>query len=204
MAEDVSARRTLHFGQALLANGWASDVRITVSDGLIGAIAPGETPQPLDERHAIGLPGMSNVHSHAFQRGMAGSNVLIDMTEELRWLEYGQRLAQRSRNVLASAPGRSTGQDIYAAAVEGGAGALGVSGGLAIGHSADLVSLDPKHPSLTGKSGSSIIDGFLFAGGRGVIDAVWRRGERLVSGGRHRARDRLVERYRQALAALVA
>lgn len=132
------------------------------------------------------------------------SNVLIDMAEELRWLEYGQRLAQRSRNMLASAPGRSTGQDIFTAAIDGGAGALGVAGGLAIGHSADLISLDPQHPSIAGKSGSSIIDGFLFAAGRGAIDAVWRRGEKLVSGGRHHARDQLAERYRQALAGLLA
>ena len=132
------------------------------------------------------------------------SNVLIDMAEELRWLEYGQRLARRARNVMASAPGRSTGQDIFLAAVEGGARALGVGGGLAIGHPADIVSLDAHHPSISGKSGSAIVDGFLFAGGRNVIDSVWRRGEKLVTGGRHRARDRLADRYRATLSALLA
>lgn len=458
MANEAQSGHSLHFAQALLADGWASDVRITIANGLIRAIVPETAPLPLDERHTIGLPGMGNVHSHAFQRAMAGltetrgasddsfwtwrdlmyrfvdridpdqlqaiaalayaemletgftrvgefhylhhdaagnpysdparlahsiaaaaaesgigltllpvfyahsgfggaapshaqrrfindldgfarlleaartamaplpdaivgiaphslravtadelrhlgamagdapihihiaeqtrevddclawsgarpvdwlldhmpvdarwclvhathmtekeaarlgksgaiaglcpiteanlgdgifpalpfaaaggrfgigsdSNVLIDMTEELRWLEYGQRLAQRSRNVLASGPGRSTGQDIFTAAIDGGAGALGVASGLAAGRPADLISLDPHHPSLTGKSGPSIIDGFLFAGGRGAIDAVWRRGEKLVSQGRHRARDRLAQRYRQALGGLLA
>lgn len=132
------------------------------------------------------------------------SNVLIDMTEELRWLEYGQRLTQRSRNVFASAPGRSTGLDIFAAAIEGGAGALGVAGGLAIGNSADLVSLDPNHPSLAGRSASSLLDGFIFAGGRAAIDSVWCRGEKLVSEGRHRLRGQLTVRYQRVLAELVA
>lgn len=132
------------------------------------------------------------------------SNVLIDMTEELRWLEYGQRLAHRARNIWASGPGRSSGQDMFVGAVAGGARALGVCGGLSVGGSADIVSLDGRHPSLAGKSAPNILDALLFAGGRGAIDHVWRRGEKLVSGGRHHARDRLAESYRSALAALLA
>ena len=53
------------------------------------------------------------------------SNVLIDMTEELRLLEYGQRLARRARNVLASEATRSTGRRLLEAALTGGAQALG-------------------------------------------------------------------------------
>ena len=130
------------------------------------------------------------------------SNVLIDMTEELRWFEYGQRLAGQARNVMATGPGRSTGQDLFEAAVDGGAQALGVAGGLAVGQPADFVSLDPHHPSLAGKPAGAVLDGFVFAAGRTAIDCVWRRGERVVTGGRHRDRDRLAERYRLALAAL--
>src|SRR3546814_10635821 len=51
------------------------------------------------------------------------SNILIDAAEELRLLEYGQRLARRGRNLLARGEGRSTGTDLYAAAIEGGADA---------------------------------------------------------------------------------
>jgi len=72
MANEAGLGRTLHFERALLPGGWAADVRISVVDGSISAVASGETPRPSDERHAIGLPGMANVHSHAFQRGMAG------------------------------------------------------------------------------------------------------------------------------------
>jgi formiminoglutamate deiminase len=56
----------------LLPLGWANDVRVSIANGLITAIAPGQTPSPDDEQHEIALPGLANVHSHAFQRGMAG------------------------------------------------------------------------------------------------------------------------------------
>jgi formimidoylglutamate deiminase len=62
----------LHFHSALTPAGWQRDVRITVADGAIATVAIGRAPEPEDERHAIGVPGMGNVHSHAFQRGMAG------------------------------------------------------------------------------------------------------------------------------------
>ena len=129
---------------------------------------------------------------------------MIDMTEELRWLEYGQRLAGQARNVWASAPGRSSGEDMFIGAVAGGAQALGVAAGLVVGGAADLFSVDAEHPSLAGKSLSTILDGLVFAGGRGAIDTVWCRGEKRVSGGRHHARDELAARYRRVLSALTA
>jgi len=55
----------------LLPNGWAGSVRIRIRDGLVESVEPGATPDG-DEQHAVGLPGLGNVHSHAFQRGMAG------------------------------------------------------------------------------------------------------------------------------------
>ena len=61
----------LWFETALLPEGWAANVRLGIADGRISSIdtAP---PQAGDERHAIAIPGLCNVHSHAFQRGMAG------------------------------------------------------------------------------------------------------------------------------------
>jgi formimidoylglutamate deiminase len=72
MIVDGNARRTFHFGQALLPDGWAQQVRIDVTDGIITSVTLGAAPQPRDSRHAIGVAGMPNLHSHAFQRGMAG------------------------------------------------------------------------------------------------------------------------------------
>jgi formimidoylglutamate deiminase len=65
------ATKSFWFGTALLPDGWADGVRMTVSDGRITAIGPAPR-QPSDQTHAIAVPGLSNVHSHAFQRGMAG------------------------------------------------------------------------------------------------------------------------------------
>lgn len=132
------------------------------------------------------------------------SNVLIDATEELRLLEYGQRLSLRRRNVLADRAGGSTGRSLYAAACAGGAQALGVAAGIAPGCAADFVSLDTDHPALCAASGETLLDAFLFAAGRSAIDGVWRRGERVVSGGRHHQRDAVATAYRTTIRTLVA
>jgi len=130
------------------------------------------------------------------------SNVLIDAAEEMRLLEYGQRLLHRQRNLLAGPDTPHSGAAIYRAALDGGGAALGAASGIAVGQAADLVSLDADHPSLAEASGDAILDAWAFAAGRGAIDGVWRRGEQLVRGGRHRARAAIVARYRIVLRAL--
>lgn len=62
----------VHARQALLPDGWASDVRFDLEAGRIAAIAPGVPPRPGDHKAAIVVPGIASLHSHAFQRGMAG------------------------------------------------------------------------------------------------------------------------------------
>src|SRR6266704_2100391 len=62
----------LWFDSALLPSGWARRVRITAGGGCIESVTTDTDAQPGDERHAIALPGLPNVHSHAFQRGLAG------------------------------------------------------------------------------------------------------------------------------------
>lgn len=63
---------TLHAQSALLPNGWAKNVRLRIEAGRIAAVEAGADAQVDDERHAVLLPAMPNLHSHAFQRGMAG------------------------------------------------------------------------------------------------------------------------------------
>ena len=63
---------TLHFNRALLSAGWAEQVRIVVDDGVIANIVVGAQAEPRDDRHALAIPGIASLHSHAFQRGMAG------------------------------------------------------------------------------------------------------------------------------------
>jgi len=133
------------------------------------------------------------------------SNVLIDAAEELRLLEYGQRLAGQARNVLASAARPSVGARLFQAALAGGAQALGVAAPtLSPGEPLDLISLDGAHPSLAGRRGDALLDSWIFAGRAGLIDAVWRRGRKVVAGGRHIARGAIVTRYRGVLTRLLA
>ncbi len=132
------------------------------------------------------------------------SNVRIDASEELRLLEYGQRLAERGRNLFAQGAGHSTGQDLFAGALAGGAQALGVEAGLRVGAAFDAVSFDLTHPSLAHRAPEALLDGWIFAAGERGIDTVWRRGRRLVSGGRHVRREDIAQRYRAVLAGLLA
>src|SRR3954469_786260 len=62
----------LHFASALLPSGWANDVQMVITAGAIAEVTPGVAPAAGDERHGIALPGLASLHSHAFQRGMAG------------------------------------------------------------------------------------------------------------------------------------
>ncbi len=62
----------IHAARALTPEGWKSDVRLTIDGETIAAIETGVAGQAGDERHAIALPAIANLHSHAFQRGMAG------------------------------------------------------------------------------------------------------------------------------------
>ncbi|MER9429938.1 formimidoylglutamate deiminase [Mesorhizobium sp. M0408] len=131
------------------------------------------------------------------------SNVLIGLPDELRQLEYSQRLAHRARNVLAVAGG-STGRALFDAALDGGSAALGAGlSQIAAGASADFVSLDGKHPSLAGKTGDAILDAWIFANGT-KVDCVWVHGRKLVSGGMHARRDAIAERFRKVMTALSA
>ena len=128
------------------------------------------------------------------------SNVLIDAGEELRLLEYGQRLARRARNLLGR--GGATGDALWRDAVAGGARALGAASAIAPGHAADIVSLAADHPAFVAREGAALADAGVFA--RGAIDRVWRRGAAVVQAGRHVARAGVERRYAATLAALLA
>jgi len=119
------------------------------------------------------------------------SNVLIGIGDELRQLEYSQRLYHRARNVIAPANG-STGRMLFDGAAKGGARALGAQSGLAEAMPADLVSLDlSRAPYLTQ---DQILDGWIFAASIRP-DCVWSGGRKQVSGGRHIARDAIEARF---------
>jgi cytosine/adenosine deaminase-related metal-dependent hydrolase len=102
------------------------------------------------------------------------SNVLISVAQELRQLEYSQRLARQQRNVIAG------GTELYGQAVAGGGRALGMRTGLEAGAPANIVSL-AAHGLADAALAQSI-----FASRENLVDCVWVNGEKVVAGGRHR------------------
>jgi formimidoylglutamate deiminase len=139
------------------------------------------------------------------------SNILLDAAAELRALEYSQRLALRARNVLAADAGASTGRCLFERALAGGwqalhgrAAARARPAGLAVGAALDVVSLAPGHPALIERRDDEVLDSWIFAGGRDVIDCVWRAGVKLVSNGRHHDHDAILARYARTLKRLRA
>lgn len=80
-----SAASTLHAGSALLPQGWASNVRISITGGIISDINIGVDAKATDERHSVLVPAMSNLHSHAFQRAMSGLAELRGPTDDSFW-----------------------------------------------------------------------------------------------------------------------
>jgi len=128
------------------------------------------------------------------------SNILIGVADELRQLEYAQRLAHRARNVIAP-HGASNGRTLFEAALTGGAQAtgLGESVGIAEGALADLVSLKADHPALFGRKGEAILDVFIFGASRSPIDCVWALGKKQVDSGRHIMADQIFARFKSAV-----
>ena len=132
------------------------------------------------------------------------SNVLISLTEELRTLEYSQRLRDLARNVMVVGEG-SVGETLYTGAAQGGAQAMGRDAGeIAIGKLADLVAINGDDPALCMLRNDQLLDGLVFAAKGQVVTDLWSAGRHMVQGGRHVARDRIEARYRAGMKSLVA
>ena len=134
------------------------------------------------------------------------SHISVSPVEDLRWLEYGQRLLRRRRNLIAEpVGGRSVGGRLYRDALAGGAQALGRPlGALAPGQRADLVVLDGSRAALFGKTGDYILDAYLFAGNEPLVRDVMVGGQWVVREGRHRDEEAILADYKTTLEALMA
>jgi formimidoylglutamate deiminase len=110
------------------------------------------------------------------------SNCRIDAIEELRLLEYGQRLRKQRRARLATSAG--LGLPLWNAACRGGAVALGhASGALEPGRFADLVVVQREAAALRGHDVDTLMDGLIIGGSRADIGDVYVGGERRVHAG---------------------
>jgi formiminoglutamate deiminase len=127
------------------------------------------------------------------------SNTAISATQELRLMEYSQRLTHRAR-VLLAPPGVSTGRHLWDQAVRGGCQALDRrTGALAPGHRADIIVLDPTHPALTGREDDAILDALIFAAATSCITDVLVAGRHVVRDGQHIARRNIVQRWHRTV-----
>jgi formimidoylglutamate deiminase len=129
------------------------------------------------------------------------SHVSVSPIEELRWLEYGQRLGSLRRLIAASADQPHCGARLWRDGLAGGAQALARRiGRLEPGCRADLVRLNAAHPILAGRTGDALLDALVFSGNVNLVRDVMVGGRWLVREGRHLRRDEIAAAYRRAIA----
>lgn len=132
------------------------------------------------------------------------SHVSLSVVEELRWLEYGQRLRDQRRNRLYGANQPMVGRTLFDAALSGGAQALGQPvGELAVGKRADWIVLDGLDPYLATASDDNILNRWLFAGGDRQVRDVMVNGQWVVRQGRHADEDESAREFAGVLRSLL-
>jgi len=133
------------------------------------------------------------------------SNVSRSPVEELRWLEYVQRLSLRRRNIIATPSRPSVGTNLWREAASGGAQALGRKmGAIAPGLRADLVVLDDAHVDLADRHGEALMDALIFNSGSCAVKNVMVSGKWVVREGRHRDEAEIEARFRKVQKQLIA
>ncbi len=131
------------------------------------------------------------------------SNIRISLSEELRTLEYSQRLRNLGRAMFAT-PKKSTGRALLDQITSAGATAANRDAGvIAVGQQADLLALDMDATDLLGKSGDMLLDSYIFAGSDALVTDVWSAGRHLVKDMVHVRRDEIVAGYRKTLKSLM-
>lgn len=126
------------------------------------------------------------------------SNLCVNAPEELRLLEFGQRLRDQQRNLMAE-PGETVGAELYASALSGGLQALAKppARGFTPGQRADFLVLNQNHPLLMGKEKDQLLDTWVFAGSAEMLSQVWVAGQCRVKNGRHIEKDKIESEWRR-------
>ncbi|MEX6503881.1 formimidoylglutamate deiminase [Pseudomonas zhanjiangensis] len=132
------------------------------------------------------------------------SHVSVSLVEELRWLEYGQRLRDQKRNRLYRSDQPMIGRSLLDAALNGGAQALGQPvGALQVGQRADWLVLDGEDPYIATAKDDAILNRWLFAGGDRQIRDVMVGGQWVVRDGRHAAEAQTAQAFARVLRELL-
>jgi len=148
--------------------------------------------------------GFFNAADYFQQQGCwaigSDSHISIDPVEELRWLEYGQRLLTGKRNLLVSASTANTGRNLLDGALQGGARACGRKiGSIETGHRADLLVLDDQHPRLYGRNQDDLLDSWIFSGNQNLVKDVYVGGKKVIADGHHAEEASIAVNYRNTL-----
>lgn len=113
------------------------------------------------------------------------SHVSLSLVEELRTLEYGQRLRDQQRNRLYDAQQHRIGDHLFSNALIGGNQACGVTLGLDVGSRADFMVLDERHPFIAASQDNDILNRWLFACNENLIKDVFVAGKQVIFDGHH-------------------
>ena len=187
----------------------AEEIRRAAASGAVAGLCP-TTEANLGDG-VFALPEWLAA-SGAFGIG-SDSNVSLDPREELRWLEYVQRLVLKRRLVAAAAlpdpadaeaTPLSLGAALWQGAANAGARAMGQPcGALAEGRAADFLVLDPDHPALAAHGPDTLLDAWVFTNAGPALREVWVAGRRVVENGRHAGEDTIRARYRTVMTELI-
>jgi formimidoylglutamate deiminase len=147
---------------------------------------------PLAEYHAAGGRYAIGTDSH----------IGLSPLEELRWIDYGQRLRSERRNVVCRSPGDDSGEQIYLRTWTAGRAALGDASPVpfAVGAAFDAVVVDPEHPVVLGKPAARRLSAIVYGGDAALVRGVMRRGTWVVEGGRHARHDAIRKAFARAVA----
>ena len=127
------------------------------------------------------------------------SHISISPVEELRWLEYGQRLITRHRNIAVSDHSASVGETLLQGVMDSRANATGFGV-----ENEDFLILDRDAPAFAGAQPENIIDRWIFSGNQPLVREVHVDGKQVVTEGRHRDREGIARRYGDIVKALLA
>lgn len=126
------------------------------------------------------------------------SNTSISAVEELRWLEYGQRLLNQQRNIAVTTSQTSVGEFLWGKAVADGRISTQQD------CSDDYLILDQQAPAFAGVNDATLYDRLLFCGNRSLIKDVFVANKQVISDGKHAARESIATNYSTVLNQLLS
>jgi len=153
--------------------------------------------------------GFFKLPEYISQHGRFGigsdSHVSQSPIEELRWLEYGQRLRVQQRNISGNVTQPRIGDFLWQASLQGGAQASGRRvGKFAVGMRADALVLDANHPNLSDIASADVLNSWIFSGNDNLVRDVLVGGRWQVKNGQHIHQLAIEERFKKTMRQLRA